>query len=482
MLQTQPFKSNESPHALSILVSQYIRAYIPTIQSSTSIHSMPPPTAATHRYLVVSDFHLTSGRDAVTGQWSTTEDFFWDAEFADFLNHYADGIPTTLIFNGDLFDFMQVLDMPDSAERTAFDITREEITGKHNLLCTERVAKFQVARMLTGHTMLFEALASFVGQGHEVVFLKGNHDVQLFWPAVQQRIIAILQTMCAKKRLPFLPARVQFLPWCYYIPGFLFIEHGNQYESTTAFQNFLRPLHPRDLPNGRRQLDLDVSGYLVRYITNTVEPVDPLADNVRPLSRFYAHLWKKHPLVAARAFASATVFLCMAFRKRRLWNKDEIRKRYAEICRQNAAAMNEDAHRCSPDSSVEGARIAAMFQRIRTRLHQRTAWERRVGLFLRKRSNYLPNPSRMLRARAERLAPIVGTSFIIFGHSHCADTTQVNHGTTYFNTGTWIPTFTEATPDVPDQLQFTFVRLENGRGQLYRWNPSQHLPETVTFH
>jgi len=105
-----------------------------------------------------------------------------------------------------------------------------------------------------------------------------------------------------------------------------------------------------------------------------------------------------------------------------------------------------------------------------------------VGLFLRKRSNYLPNPSRMLRARAERLAPIVGTSFIIFGHSHCADTTQVNHGTTYFNTGTWIPTFTEATPDVPDQLQFTFVRLENGRGQLYRWNPSQHLPETVTFH
>jgi hypothetical protein len=286
----------------------------------------------------------------------------------------------------------------------------------------------------------------------------------------------------AEHRMPFDPDRVQFLPWCYYRPGVLFVEHGNQYEATTSYRNLFLPLLPLDLPHGRAQLDLDVSGFLVRYITNPVERYDPLADNVRPLSRFYAYLWKKHPWVAARAFASAATFVFMARRKRRLWKRTAIRRRYAEICRLNAAAMKEEARRWSGDFPEEAGRIAGLFQTIRTRHHQRTAWERRVWPFLRKRRNFLPNTSRMLRHRAEKLATILNARYIVFGHSHSADDVRLSKSTRYFNTGTWIPTFSEAAPDAPDQLQFTFVRLEGGEGGLFRWDPVRRVPDPVTFH
>ena len=41
------------------------------------------------RILVLSDCHLTSGLDPDTGVWSPTEDFFWDKEFVEFLEHYS---------------------------------------------------------------------------------------------------------------------------------------------------------------------------------------------------------------------------------------------------------------------------------------------------------------------------------------------------------------------------------------------------------
>ena len=50
----------------------------------------------TERILVLSDCHLTSGLDPETGVWSPTEDFFWDKEFVEFLEHYSNE-KTTLI-------------------------------------------------------------------------------------------------------------------------------------------------------------------------------------------------------------------------------------------------------------------------------------------------------------------------------------------------------------------------------------------------
>jgi UDP-2,3-diacylglucosamine pyrophosphatase LpxH len=438
--------------------------------------------ASSRRILVISDFHLTSGQNPVTKQWSVTEDFFWDDAFADLLQYHLDGTPTTLVINGDLIDFMQVLDMPTESELAEFSLTAQEANKRYGLRCTEQAAVFQAAKVMQGHARLCEALALFVACGNEVVFLTGNHDIQLYWPGVQRRITDTLEGICTRQQQVFHPELVRFCSWCYYIPGLVFIEHGNQYESTTAFRNIFNPLLPFDLPHGRRQLDLDLSGFLVRYITNRVERVNPLADNVRPLTQYYSFLWKTHPWLAAWTFFSAAVFVVLAFRKRRLWRKQSIRRAYVQICRKNAQLMRDEARRFSDGTAGDVQRIGRMFSRIRTHLHARPALERHIWPFLRRRNNFLPNIFHVLRGRAQELVRLVGTKFVIFGHSHAPDAFPLGESRMYFNTGTWIPTFTSATPELPDPLQFTFVRIEKGQGSLLRWAPERRQPETITMH
>jgi UDP-2,3-diacylglucosamine pyrophosphatase LpxH len=473
---------NEASAIFSLNLTRF-GGIFPQSLSLPDPHGMSIPKTAPHRYLIVSDFHLTTGQDAVTSQWSDTEDFFWDTEFAEFLSHYTDGTPTTLIINGDLVDFLQILDIPDPGECSEFGIAPEEINRKYGLRCTEAAAGYQIARVIRGHISLFQALALFVAHGNTLIFVNGNHDIQLFWRQVQANIMHAFRSICRDKELPFDEHRVSFHPWCYFVPGLLFAEHGNQYESTTAFRNPFMPLLPVDLLDGRKkQLDLDLSGFLVRYVTNRVEPINPLADNVRPLSEYYTFLWKTHPWVALRTFASTAVLIHRIFRKRRLWSDKTIRRRYADICRENVSAMAMEAHRFSDGTPEDHARITALFQRIRTRYHERPAWERKLWPFLRKRRNVLPNMSHVLRSRAGKIASLLGTPYVVFGHSHIPDTAALSNGGRYFNTGTWIPTFTSAKPDTPDELQFTFFRLENAEGALFRWVPERHNPEPVTFH
>ncbi|HBD09546.1 MAG TPA: hypothetical protein DCZ69_14935, partial [Syntrophobacteraceae bacterium] len=206
---------------------------------------------------------------------------------------------------------------------------------------------------------------------------------------------------------------MQFHPWCYYVPGLLFVEHGNQYEATTAFRNIFVPILPFDLPNGRKQLDLDLSGFLVRYITNHVESVNPLADNVRPLSEYYRYLWKTYPWLAIRTFVRAAVFVFLVFRKRGLWRDGEIRRRYAAICRQNVTAMRREALRWSENDAQEAQRIAHLFQKIPLRYHERPVVERGVWRFLLRGSKLLPDIFRVLRLRAELVSAVSGTRYVV---------------------------------------------------------------------
>ena len=46
------------------------------------------------KILVASDMHMTSGKDPCTGVWSATEDFFWDNDFARFLQFYENDSPS----------------------------------------------------------------------------------------------------------------------------------------------------------------------------------------------------------------------------------------------------------------------------------------------------------------------------------------------------------------------------------------------------
>ena len=296
------------------------------------------------RILIVSDFHITSGKNPVTGRWSPTEDFFWDEEFKEFLTHYSDGVPTTLIINGDLFDFLQVLIIPTDDEKEEFKIPEEEIDRKYGLQCSEACCEFQIVQMMNGHPVFFDALAEFLSRGHELKIIKGNHDIQLHWLKIQKRIRERLQLLCKRTRKKLKTGQIEFLPWFYYIPELLYVEHGNQFEPMTAFRNFLYPvLPPVDDHRRSPQIELDLSGFLVRYLTNRLEPVNPLADNIRPLTEYYSKMWKKYPFLMIETLGTALRFVLKAFRKARELRQGSKSAENTKIVRRNREGIHEQA-------------------------------------------------------------------------------------------------------------------------------------------
>ena len=74
-----------------------------------------------HNLLIVSDLHLSEGLDAKTGRYSRLEDFLFDDAFARFLRYHEEvrrqprfgGRPWLLLVNGDMFDFLQVVSLPE---------------------------------------------------------------------------------------------------------------------------------------------------------------------------------------------------------------------------------------------------------------------------------------------------------------------------------------------------------------------------------
>ena len=333
--------------------------------------------------LVVSDLHLTSGINAQTGRWSPTEDFFWDEEFRDFLTYHTDRSRCTLVINGDWFDFLQVLVFPTDDEKRRFGIDSADIDRVYGLGCSEPACVFEMAKMLGGHPVLFDALGDFLAGGNELKIVKGNHDVELFWPAVQELLRSDLLRRARRTGKRVVPGQIEFLPWIFYVPGRLYVEHGNQYEPTCAFRNFLFPMLPFPYAGGRDHLELDLSGLLVRYLTNRIEPIFPLADNVRPLTDVYVMLWKNHPWLAARTFGKALRFVLKAFAKARALQGGAARQRYIEIRRENARLIDEQAQRFSGGAPGSERRLADALHGIHSRAPKPT-FEQGAWRFLRK--------------------------------------------------------------------------------------------------
>ena len=327
------------------------------------------------RILVMSDLHMTGGKNPKSGVWSATEDFFSDEEFGHFLGYFSDGIPTTLIINGDLFDFLQVLEFPEEAEGKhpkdtiytvhrscrgrdyTYTIAEEDINRRYGLRCTEDAMAFVTGIIVEGHVPFFMAMLAFIRhEGNRIIITKGNHDIQLFWHRVQEEIHRRMESLCNEgEPTAFVRERLRFVPWFYYEPGLVWVEHGNQYEYTTSFMNFMTPELPFDFEGTGRQIELDLSSFLVRYLTNRGEPIDPLADNIRPLTRYWSVMWREHPFIVVTVAWTALKFVGKAFAKA---VQMKMRPKVKGVADANMKAMKdaaEEVHRCYP--TVDSARF-----------------------------------------------------------------------------------------------------------------------------
>jgi UDP-2,3-diacylglucosamine pyrophosphatase LpxH len=157
--------------------------------------------------LILSDFHLGTGRISADGTVNDVEDFISDRAFADLLEYYRTGefvdTEAEVILNGDVFECLGQVEPGDD------DPTM--ITSAKSLA--------KIDRIIDGHPEIFEALAAFADSDRrQVTFVVGNHDQDLVWEDVRARL---------KERVH---PDVRFIDEVYRFDG-VHVEHGHLHEA-----------------------------------------------------------------------------------------------------------------------------------------------------------------------------------------------------------------------------------------------------------
>jgi UDP-2,3-diacylglucosamine pyrophosphatase LpxH len=207
--------------------------------------------------LIVSDLHLGAG-ETLAGQKNQLEDFHFDEKFADFLPWKVNQTPylLELLILGDAFDFPQVL--PE------IGLTCDD----WRLGTTQEESRRRLEMIIQGHGIFFQALKDFLSAGHTVRFLRGNHDIDLFWPDVQARL---RREIGGGNNLIFEDSHI------YRYMG-LYCEHGNQYSVENAFSNPYRPVKTDS--SGMTRLERCWGTYFMDVVYNDIETRFPVIDNV----------------------------------------------------------------------------------------------------------------------------------------------------------------------------------------------------------
>ena len=255
--------------------------------------------------LVISDLHLTEEHkvDLASPLWKKykTKDFFFDDLFADWLDFQvkdSEG-PVELILNGDIFDFDSVTAYP---ERPAFEVTQFE--KSRTMFSQKEKSLFKMDVIIKDHPVWFTALREFLDKGNKIVFIVGNHDLELHYLEVQHKI---KKAICRTKEERSL---LRFCEWFYISNEDTHIEHGNQYDPYCVCQT---PVFPLIKVHNDFRIRIPFGNMTARYMVNVMGFFNPHSEDnytltlKQYLSFFFNFLIKKQPIIIWTWFYSSMV-------------------------------------------------------------------------------------------------------------------------------------------------------------------------------
>lgn len=241
---------------------------------------MEVPSKAAQFTAIISDLHLCEEEpvNLKFPLWKKykTKEFFFDDVFERFLKHLpklSGGEPIELILNGDIFDFDSVITQPS---RPHYRVSR--IEKKRGLHPQEQKSVFKIRVILSAHKQWIEALGEFVKNGNRIVFVYGNHDLELHFKETQKEILSFLRL--DKEALN----RVIFTEWFYISNEDTLVEHGNQYDPYCRCEDPVNPFIERA---GYREVRLPFGSWATRYIVNGLGYFNPHVD-----SNFIMSFWQ----------------------------------------------------------------------------------------------------------------------------------------------------------------------------------------------
>ena len=264
---------------------------------------------------IISDLHLCEAQPVHPEfpLWKKfkTRQFFFDDVFEKFLRHIEEksgGEPIELILNGDIFDFDSVMSQPMDPVYYVNWIERNR-----GLNPREEKSKFKISVILKDHDAFMHALRDFIQRGHRVVFVIGNHDLELHYPDVQDEILHSLELSDERRN------QVRFVEWFYISNQDTLIEHGNQYDPYCMCED---PINPFIRGYNHISLKLPFGNLACRYIMNGMGFFNPHVDSNYIMSMkqyllfFFKYIWRAQPGLVFTWFWGAVYTLIHSFTDR----------------------------------------------------------------------------------------------------------------------------------------------------------------------
>jgi UDP-2,3-diacylglucosamine pyrophosphatase LpxH len=229
------------------------------------------PSSETFK-VVISDCHLSAGR-FFEGHINPHEDFYFDDEMCELFDFFSTGqygegpngpVDVELFINGDFFDFLNV-----------------PYKGEFEDAITEEISLYKIEAMIGGHPKVMAAIKRFASKPNKrVTYLVGNHDADLFFPKVRERII---REWDPEGKFPSEKVKLIVDRDHVRYDGGVEIHHGNQFEAVNVL-NFEKPLLDNYL--SEPVLNIPWGSFYVLKIVNRLKWERQYLDKIRPVKLF----------------------------------------------------------------------------------------------------------------------------------------------------------------------------------------------------
>ena len=420
--------------------------------------------------VIISDLHLSEGRDPKTRKFNRNEDFFFDEEFDRFLNFLEidserRGRKWRLIIAGDMVDFLQITRKPEKHE---FKVRRSE--EDYGLGTSPEKTVWKMKVMMNGHWIFFRALGRFISRGNKFTIVTGNHDIEWTVPEVQKAF----RDGMKKEYLPdgvedpdvTVLNGIEFCPWFYYEPGLIWVEHGHQYDGMNSYDYFLFPY----LPNSN-ELMLPGGSFFVRYLFNKIEQKDPFADNIKSVSSYI----KKYGLQLLFSYGvmEHVQYFWKIIQKISKFESDELKY----LNQKNQEGIEAEAARFG----IEIEKLQAIKREwVPCFLYNQGMWKN-IWSFITYRVR-----ERQWMKHVSTIRKELEVRYIVMGHTHEVDLHLLNPDkrAEYSNSGTWTKIFSSDPRErlLQEEHEAVFIQIVKDEGnklEVMKWRDDLGVGERV---
>lgn len=467
---------------------------------------------------MLSDVHLGSDIvEAEAAAWHPRRSRAVDRDLVAMIEHYRTAPARAgrwrMVIAGDFVDFIGIT-LPSCEVELETEPSDEE--RAHGLGNAPDHARLKLRRVAERHRAIFAALAAFVADGHALTIVHGNHDIEFYWPAVQEEMRAQLFAHAdvrargegrSVERTAF-DGRIEFSPWFFYRKGVAWIEHGHQYDPLCATTLPMAPLCPID----PRRIARGLCDTLLRFV---VRPTRGLLEyghermGIVDYVAFGARLGLGGLLDLLGRFARAVLEL---FRLRRAYlteaaetlrvEHDRRLELLAQATRIGVDRLRALAALQAPPAtaSIRGILASVLLDRLALGLASSVALVVLAVLGM-KQGEYLwgavtvvvawilanrqlargrkIDPGDELRDRAGALATLFPAAFVVMGHTHQPMAVPVAGGAaTYVNLGSWDepePEGADGSPPFRAPRTHLVIHPDGSKpiAEFLRWDPER---------